>query len=133
MKILLVDASPTIRNVQKNVLRQLGHEEVIEAADGLEALIRLGESRPDLLLVDWNTPRMDGLTLVRKIREKDKALPIIMCSTRSDKARVVEAVRAGVNNYVIKPFSMELLREKIAQTMKQVAPTPAPTAPPGSA
>jgi len=117
MKILLVDDSRTIRNIQKNVLAQLGHTEVAEAADGVEALKMIAESRPDLALIDWNMPNMDGITLVRKIRETDKNLPLMMCTTEAEKTRVLEAIKAGVNNYVVKPFTAETLAEKINATL----------------
>jgi two-component system, chemotaxis family, chemotaxis protein CheY len=120
MKILLVDDSRTIRNIQKNVLGQLGHTEVMEAADGVEALAQIAQCRPDLVLVDWNMPNMDGITLVRKVRESDKALPLIMCTTEAEKTRVLEAVKAGVNNYVVKPFTAETLAEKISATLAKV-------------
>lgn len=119
MKILLVDDSRTIRNIQKNVLRQLGYEDVIEAEDGVQALARYGEQVPDLMLVDWNMPNMDGITLVRKIREQDKNVPMIMCTTEAEKTRVIEALKAGVNNYVVKPFTVESLGEKINQTLNK--------------
>lgn len=117
MKILLVDDSRTIRNIQKNTLKTLGLTDVTEAADGLEALSCLANEKPDLMLVDWNMPNMDGITLIRKVRESDKALPIIMVTTEAEKSRVLEAVKAGVNNYVVKPFTAETLSEKIQQTM----------------
>ena len=117
MKVLLVDDSRTIRNIQKNIFAQLGYTDVMEAADGIEALQRIGEARPDLALVDWNMPNMDGLTLVRRIRETDLALPIIMCTTEAEKHRVVEALKAGVNSYVVKPFTSETLADKIKATM----------------
>jgi len=120
MKILLVDDSRTIRNIQKNVLAQLGYTDVLEAGDGVEALKVLSENRPDLMLVDWNMPNMDGLSLVKAIREKDKTLPIIMCTTEAEKGRVLEAIKAGVNNYVVKPFTAETLAEKIEQTLAKV-------------
>ena len=120
MKIMLVDDSRTIRNIQKNVLRQLGHEDILEASDGVEAMKLLAQTRPDLVLVDWNMPNMDGITLIRKIRETDKALPLIMCTTEAEKSRVLEAVKAGVNNYVVKPFTAETLSEKINATMAKV-------------
>ncbi len=123
MRILLVDDSRTIRNIQKNVLSEIGHTEVTEAADGVEALSKLGDERPDLVLVDWNMPNMDGITLVRKVRETDKTLPMIMVTTEAEQSRVLEAVKAGVNNYVIKPFTAEILCEKIKQTMDKVAAT----------
>lgn len=128
MKILLVDDSRTIRNIQKNVLAQLGHTDVAEAADGLEALQRIREQRPDLMLVDWNMPNMDGITLVRNVRANDPNLPIIMVTTEAEKSRVIEAIKAGVNNYVVKPFTSQTLSEKIEQTMakaKQAAGVPA--------
>lgn len=124
MKILLVDDSRTIRNIQKNTLSTIGHSEVLEAADGLEALSIVHTQHPDLVLVDWNMPKMDGITLVRKIREMNKTLPLIMVTTEAEKARVMEALRAGVNSYVVKPFTAETLSEKIAQTMAKVAPAP---------
>jgi len=117
MKILLVDDSRTIRNIQKVTLKTLGYEDVAEASDGIEALKVMAESKPDLLLVDWNMPNMDGISLIRKVRETDRALPIIMCTTESEKARVLEAVKAGVNNYIVKPFTAQTLAEKINQTM----------------
>jgi len=121
MKIMLVDDSRTIRNIQKNVLKQLGHENVIEAEDGVQALDKFNQDKPELMLVDWNMPNMDGITLVRKVRELDKAVPIIMCTTEAEKSRVLEAVKAGVNNYIVKPFTVESLGEKISQTMEKVA------------
>lgn len=120
MKIMLVDDSRTIRNIQKNVLGQLGHTDILEANDGVEALAVLKQTRPDLMLVDWNMPNMDGLTLVKTVRETDKALPIIMCTTEAEKTRVIEAIKAGVNNYVVKPFTAETMAEKIGQTLAKV-------------
>jgi two-component system chemotaxis response regulator CheY len=120
MKVLLVDDSRTIRNIQKNVLAQLGHTSILEAGDGNEALAVLAKETPDLMLVDWNMPNMDGITLVRKVRETNKRLPIIMCTTEAQKDRVIEAIKAGVNNYVVKPFNVESLAEKIDQTMSRV-------------
>lgn len=127
MKILLVDDSRTIRNIQKNVLAQLGFKDVVEAADGVEALKMIGESKPDMALVDWNMPNMDGITLVRKIRETDKQMPLIMVTTEAEKRRVIEAIQAGVNNYVVKPFTAETLGEKINATLAKagMAPTAA--------
>ena len=117
MKIMLVDDSRTIRNIQKNVLKQLGHTDVVEAEDGVQALAKFHEETPDLMLVDWNMPNMDGITLVRKIREINQTVPLIMCTTEAEKTRVLEAIKAGVNNYVVKPFTVESLGEKINQTM----------------
>lgn len=120
MKVLLVDDSRTIRNIQKNALAQLGHTDIMEAADGVEALEKISQQRPDLVLIDWNMPKMDGITLVRKIRETDKALPLIMCTTEAEKRRVIEAIQAGVNNYLVKPFTPETLKEKVDATLAKV-------------
>jgi len=121
VKILLVDDSRTIRNIQKNVLKQLGHTDILEAEDGVQALAIFNEQTPDLALVDWNMPNMDGITLVRKIREQNTTVPLIMCTTEAEKTRVIEAIKAGVNNYIVKPFTVDSLGEKISQTMAKVA------------
>ena len=120
MKIMLVDDSRTIRNIQKKVLTKLGYEDIVEAADGVEALAAYKESRPDLMLIDWNMPNMDGITLVKTIRQTDKSIVMIMCTTETEQARKVEAVRAGVDNYIVKPFTAETLSEKINQTLSKL-------------
>ena len=120
MKILLVDDSRTIRNIQKKVLAQLGFNDIVEAADGVEALTADKESPPGLMLIDWNMPNMDGITLVKTIRQTDKSIPMIMCTTEAEKSRVVEALKAGVNNYMVKPFTAETLSEKINQTLSKL-------------
>jgi two-component system chemotaxis response regulator CheY len=122
MKILLVDDSRTIRNIQKNTLSTLGYNDICDAADGVEALTVMAAAKPDLMIVDWNMPNMDGMTLVRKVREKDKALPIILCTTEAEESRVIEAIKAGVNSYVVKPFTAETLGEKINQTLANAIP-----------
>lgn len=117
MRIMLVDDSKTMRNIQRTVLTQLGFTDVVEACDGVDALAKIPEARPQLFLVDWNMPNMDGITLVRKIREEDRVTPIIMVTTEGEKTRVVEAIKAGVNNYVVKPFTPDLLSQRISQTL----------------
>jgi two-component system chemotaxis response regulator CheY len=123
MKVLLVDDSKTMRNIQKKVLEGLGGgSEFTEAGDGLEALTAIAAATAgfDVILVDWNMPNMDGLTLVTKIREKDKKTPVIMVTTEAEKTRVVDAIKAGVNNYVIKPFTPPQLLEKVTQTLEKL-------------
>ena len=122
MKILLVDDSKTMRNIQKKTLEGLGGTEFGEAGDGVEALTVIGaNSAPfDLMLVDWNMPNMDGITLVKKVRETNKATPIIMVTTEAEKTRVIEAIKAGVNNYVVKPFTPEVLGTRIQETLARV-------------
>lgn len=121
MKILLVDDSKTMRNIQKGILSQLGYTEVQEACDGLDALSKVGAFEPDLLLVDWNMPNMDGLTFVKQFRAKGSKAPIIMVTTEAEKARVVEAIKAGVNNYVVKPFTPDSLSARIKETIERAA------------
>ncbi len=123
MKILLVDDSRTIRNIQKNVLNQLGYTDILEAEDGVQALAVFDEHSPDLALVDWNMPKMDGITLVRKIRESGNKIPLIMCTTEAEKSRILEAIKAGVNNYIVKPFTVDSLGEKITQTLEKAGVT----------
>lgn len=117
MKILLVDDSKTMRSIQKSVLGQLGYTEIEEACDGQDALSKVGAFQPDLMLVDWNMPNMDGITFVKHIRQTNKVTPIIMVTTESEKTRVIEAIKAGVNNYVVKPFTPDALSQRITETL----------------
>lgn len=122
MKILLVDDSRTMRNIWKKVVSQLPDAVVVEAGDGLEGLAAVKDHGPfDLMLVDWNMPNMDGLSMVMKVRESNKSSLIIMCTTEAEKPRIIEAIKAGVNNYVVKPFTPETLLTKIQETMKKAA------------
>ena len=121
MKILLVDDSKTMRNIQKSVLSQLGYTEIEEACDGQDALSKVKAFGPDLLLVDWNMPNMDGLSFVKAYRQNDKTTPIIMVTTEAEKSRVIEAIKAGVNNYVVKPFTPDLLSQRIQETLAKCA------------
>ncbi len=117
MKILLVDDSKTMRNIQKAVLSQLGHTDIVEAQDGVDAMAKVS-CKPDLMLVDWNMPNMDGLTFVKTYRAQvSKTTPIIMVTTEAEKGRVIEAIKAGVNNYVVKPFTPDLLSQRISETL----------------
>jgi two-component system, chemotaxis family, chemotaxis protein CheY len=121
MRIMLIDDSKTMRNIQKSVLAQLGHTQVEEACDGQDALSKVGAFNPELILVDWNMPNMDGLTFVKQFRQTNKSTPLIMVTTESEKSRVIEAIKAGVNNYVIKPFTPDLLSQRISETLNKKA------------
>lgn len=117
MKVMLIDDSKTMRNIQKSVLNQLGYTELEQACDGQDALNKVSAFGPDLILVDWNMPVMDGLTFVQKFRETNKTTPLIMVTTEAEKARVIQAIKAGVNNYVVKPFTPDMLGQRINETL----------------
>ena len=117
MKLLVVDDSSTMRRIIKNTLARLGHKDVLEGADGVEGWATL-DSNPDveMLITDWNMPEMSGLELVKKVRADARFvdLPIIMVTTEGGKAEVITALKAGVNNYIVKPFTPQILKEKLA-------------------
>lgn len=117
--VLVTDDSPTMRRIIKNTLDRIGYNNSIEAENGKQALDLLNTNPVELLLTDWNMPVMNGLELVGEVRkiEKYKKLPILMITTRGMKEDVVQAVHAGVNNYVVKPFTPEILEEKINKVL----------------
>jgi len=120
LKLLVVDDSSTMRRIIKNTLARLGYKDVLEGADGVEGWDSLN-SNPDveMLITDWNMPEMNGLELVKKVRadERFKDLPIIMVTTEGGKAEVITALKAGVNNYIVKPFTPQVLKEKLGAVM----------------
>ena len=121
MKILTVDDFSTMRRIIRNMLRQLGYSNVVEAEDGAEALSLLQREKVDFVISDWNMPHMNGLDLLKAIRADDnlKPLPVLLVTAEALKENVVEALKAGVNNYVIKPFTAETLKEKIDAIFKE--------------
>lgn len=121
MRVLVVDDSKTMRNIVKGVLGTIGVTAVEEAGDGQDALSRVDAFNPDLILLDWNMPVMDGITFVRSYRGAKKTTPIIMVTTEAEKSRVMEAIQAGVNNYAVKPFTPESLSKIIETTMAKAA------------
>jgi two-component system chemotaxis response regulator CheY len=116
---MLVDDSKTIRRIQRSILEQLGYTEIEEACDGQDALSRVAAFQPNLILLDWNMPNMDGLTFLKAFRQKDTSTPVVMVTTESEKTRVIEAIRAGVNNYVVKPFTPDILQQRIKETLEK--------------
>ena len=119
MKILLVDDSQMMRNVQRKMLEKISTE-FAEAGNGVEALSALQKSGPvGLIICDWNMPIMDGLTFVKTLRTVDKTTPVIMCTTEAEKPRIIEALKAGVNNYLVKPFTPEAFVQKVVQTLQK--------------
>lgn len=122
MRFLVVDDSPTMRRIVLNALKSFGYSEVIEAEDGQEGLAKLQSESVDFVITDWNMPNMTGLDLTKAIRSDDnlKHLPILMVTTRGLKQDIVEALKARVNNYVVKPFTPQVLKEKIDAVMKNI-------------
>ncbi|ERP31821.1 response regulator [Chitinivibrio alkaliphilus] len=117
MKILLVDDSSTMRRIQKTQLKNLGVEDVVEAEDGMDGLKVLAENMPvDTILLDWNMPRMDGLSMLEEVRKDDtyKDVKVIMCTSESEKTKVIKALKAGANQYMVKPFTPDVLKEKLS-------------------
>jgi two-component system chemotaxis response regulator CheY len=111
-----------MRNIQRRTLATLPEAQFVEASDGVEGLAAMTGAGPNgfqLVLVDWNMPNMDGLTFIQKVRQTDKTTPMIMCTTEAEKTRVIDALKAGVNNYVVKPFTPEALTEKVQQTLQK--------------
>jgi len=116
MKILVVDDSSTMRRIIKNTLVRIGHSDLLEAEDGAKAWSIMKKTPDiDILITDWNMPEMNGLQLVQKVRAEDKYedMPIIMVTTEGGKAEVITALKAGVNNYIVKPFTPQVLQEKL--------------------
>ena len=116
LKVLVVDDSSTMRRIIKNTLSRLGYTDLLEAEDG-EVAWEILEPSDDIgiLVTDWNMPNMNGLELVKKVRAEDKYIdmPIIMVTTEGGKAEVITALKAGVNNYIVKPFTPQVLKEKL--------------------
>jgi two-component system chemotaxis response regulator CheY len=119
LKILAVDDSATMRRIIVNTLKRAGYTSVIEATDGKDALAKVKIERPGFIITDWNMPEMDGLTFVTRLREDEqfRDLPVLMVTTRSVKTDIVLAMKAGVNNYIVKPFTPETLITKIKQIL----------------
>ncbi len=115
MKLLLVDDSSTMRRIQKTQLTGMGITDIDEAGNGEEALTKLAAATYDVVLLDWNMPVMDGITLLKNIRQNGAyaGVKVIMCTSESEKAKVMEALKAGANNYIVKPFTPEALKEKL--------------------
>ena len=122
MKILIVDDFSTMRRIIKNLLRDLGFTNTDEADDGNTALPMLQATKFDFLITDWNMPGMTGIELLKAVRSNDKlnTLPVLMVTAEAKREQIVEAAQAGVNGYVVKPFTAAALKDKIDKIFERI-------------
>ncbi len=123
LKFLVVDDSITMRRIVINTLKNMGHDKIVEAVDGEDALAKLQvEDDVNFVITDWNMPNMTGLEFVKHVRSNDstKDLPILMVTTRGMKQDILEAMQAKVNSYIIKPFTPQAIKEKIEKVLSSI-------------
>jgi two-component system chemotaxis response regulator CheY len=122
MKILIVDDFSTMRRIIKNLLRDLGFTNTVEADDGTTALPILNAGGIDFLVTDWNMPGMQGIDLLKHVRADDKlsTLPVLMVTAEQKREQIIEAAQAGVNGYIVKPFTAATLKEKIDKIFERI-------------
>ena len=125
MKILIVDDFSTMRRIIKNLLRDLGYNNTHEADDGNTALPMLKNGDYQFVVTDWNMPGMQGIDLLKAIRLDDKLkhLPVLMVTAEAKREQIIEAAQAGVNGYIIKPFTAQTLEEKLGKIFERLAAT----------
>ncbi len=121
-RILVVNDSPTMRRIIINTLNKMGYTETTEASCGRDALSAMKEDSFNLVITDWSMPEMDGVTLTCTLRRSKEfsSIPILMVTTRSTEEDIMAAVKAGVNGYLVKPFTVDMLKEKIEQILSGV-------------
>ena len=121
MKILIVDDFATMRRIVRNVLKQIGFTNMAEAENGKAALKVLKKENIDLILCDWNMPEMPGIELLKAIKSDDelKSIPFVMVTAEAQKDNIIEAVKAGVSSYIVKPFTAETVTEKLNAIFKK--------------
>ena len=119
LKFLVVDDSMTMRRIIVNTLKNLGYSQFVEAEDGKDAYAKLYAENPNVIVTDWNMPNVSGLEFVKAVRgdDKYKDIPILMVTTRGMKQDILEALKAKVNSYVIKPFTPQTMKEKLEQIL----------------
>ena len=122
MKFLVVDDSSTMRRLVVNSLQRIGFADTVEAGDGKEALDKF-DSSVKFVITDWNMPNMTGTEFAKALRDRGEQVPILMVTARSVREDIIEAMEAGVNNYIVKPFTPQVLKEKIDQILGAVAAT----------
>ena len=123
LKILVVDDFPTMRRIVRNLLKELGFENVDEAEDGVQGLEKLRTGGFQFVVSDWNMPNLDGLEMLKQIRlDPDlKSLPVLMVTAEAKKENIVAAAQAGANGYVVKPFTAATLEEKLNKIFEKMA------------
>lgn len=123
MKVLVVDDFATMRKIVRNILKQIGFNNIVEADDGANAMQVIKNENIDFVVTDWNMPNMSGLDLLKSIRgdEKSKNIPVLMVTAEGLAENVVDAVKAGVDNYIVKPFTAETVQAKIEQIFQKRA------------
>lgn len=121
MKVLVVDDFAAMRRILKNVLKQIGFTNILEADDGTTALDVLKNNKVDLIVSDWTMPKMNGLDLLKTVRsnEDTKDMPFLMVTASSQKDDVIQAVQAGVSNYIVKPFTADTVEEKLTRIFRK--------------
>jgi two-component system chemotaxis response regulator CheY len=122
MKILIVDDFPTMRRIVRNIFKQLGFENFEEAEDGAQAYAKLKTGGFGFVVSDWNMPNMDGFEFLKKVRSDPelKNMPFLMVTAEAEKDKVITAIKAGVSNYVVKPFTAEILKEKMDKIFEKL-------------
>ena len=120
-RFLVVDDFGTMRRIVAGLVREQGAEHVLEAEDGIEALEKLASNRVDFVITDWNMPRMTGLELLKAVRADPRhaALPVLLITAEARKENIVEAVRAGADGYIVKPFTSNVLGDKIRTVLER--------------
>ncbi len=120
-KVIFVEDSPTMRRIIANSLNKIGITSITEAENGVDALDKIDAQDYDMIITDWNMPEMNGEELVKTLREKDKfkKTPILMITTRGMQDDVMTAIKIGVNGYIVKPFTPEVLKKKIAELFSE--------------
>lgn len=119
IRILVVDDFATMRRIVKNLLNDIGFNNILEAEDGLEGLKMLKNHQFDLIVSDWNMPNLDGLSMVKQVRcdDKLKHIPVLMVTAEAKREQIIEAAKAGVNGYIVKPFNGATLKEKLQKIL----------------
>ena len=121
MKVLVVDDFATMRRILKNILKEIGFKDIVEADNGRNALQELKKEKFDLVLCDWNMPEMSGLELLNAIRSEEelKDMPFVMVTAEAQKENIILAVKAGVTSYVVKPFTAEIIGGKLEKVFNR--------------